>query len=69
MNKQQKQEWKECDLSGCMFMPRCDHYFGRRCKKLGGKKIPRIKPKPRTVIMVTSPRYSYFMDNLAASRY
>jgi hypothetical protein len=65
MDKRQRQAWKECDSSGCSYMPRCTHYWGNRCKNLGGKKIPRIRPKRRTVEpeaqTVATPSYRYFM--------
>lgn len=67
MDKRQKQSWRECDSSGCIHMPRCTHYWGNRCKNLGGRKIPRIKSKhsifdkPVTPV-VTTPSYRFYMS-------
>lgn len=66
MDKRQKQSWRECDSSGCMYMPRCTHYWGNRCKNLGGKKIPRIRSKHYHEITlihsVNTLRGSYFLN-------
>lgn len=59
MDKRQRQEWIECDRSGCTYMPRCAHYFGFRCKNLGGNKIPRIGPKYKPVETVGEPVNTY----------
>ncbi len=45
MDKKQLRAWIECDSSGCTYMSRCTHYWGKRCKNLGGRKIPRFRPK------------------------
>ncbi len=45
MDKRQKQALKECDSSGCIYMPRCTVFYGKRCKNLEGRKIPRFRPK------------------------
>ncbi|MBE3584866.1 MAG: hypothetical protein IMW94_01590 [Thermoanaerobacter sp.] len=34
----------ECQAARCRFINRCKIYWGRRCSRLGGKKIPRIRP-------------------------
>lgn len=73
MDKKQLQAWKECDLSGCMHMPRCTHYFGNNCIRLQGKRIPKFRilipekyffKKPDIVV----PGYRYFMSQTAATR-
>lgn len=64
MDKRQKQAWKECDSSGCIYMPRCTHYWGGRCRNLGGKRIPRFRSRRPVEVIRVSSGHSFFMNGL-----
>jgi hypothetical protein len=42
MNKAQKEACFQCMDARCRYFNRCAIYWGSRCNRQGGKKIPRI---------------------------
>ncbi|MBP7333081.1 MAG: hypothetical protein KBA08_12445 [Firmicutes bacterium] len=43
MTKAQRQDLHDCQDSGCKYLRRCRVYWGRKCNRQGGRKVPRIR--------------------------
>jgi len=46
VTKAQRQAQFDCQMSHCRYYNRCTVYWGGRCAKLGGKRIPRFRYNP-----------------------
>jgi len=42
MNKAQLKDRLDCQSADCQYLERCKVYWGCRCARQGGKKVPRI---------------------------
>lgn len=55
MTKTEKQRTSECRQERCKDFRFCEVKWGRKCSRLGGKKIPRIrKPQEEIPVIVTA---------------
>ena len=43
MTKAQLQDILDCQMAKCRFLRRCTVYWGRRCVRQSGKRIPRMR--------------------------